>query len=137
MINGVINQWQSLSDLIAQRLSCGMLGRGFWYYCMANKMKRINVGVPDYYLRLLDKYALKIGQAQAPAASYLLQSKLDELNKAGELDVPSEIFADFLDVLAGKKELSEIDLKQLSKVSGKPLKELEALVVSAANKNWI
>lgn len=102
-----------------------------------NKVKRINIGVPDFYLRLLDKYAIKIGQAQAPAAAYLLQSKLDELNKAGELDTPTEVFADFLDVLAGEKELSEVNLKQLSKVSGKAVEELEALVSSAKTKEWL
>lgn len=99
-----------------------------------HKIKRISVGLPSLYVKKLEKYSAILGQALSPAATYLIQSKLDELEEAGKLDEPSDVLADYIDVLSGTKSAEDLDFKILSRLTGKPVEILEATILEHTNK---
>ncbi len=99
-----------------------------------HKIKRISVGLPNLYVKKLEKYSALLGQALSPAATYLIQTKLDELEEAGKLDEPSDVFADYIDVLSGTKSAEDLDFKILSRLTGKPIEILEATINEHINK---
>lgn len=99
-----------------------------------HKIKRISVGLPNLYVKKLEKYSALLGQALSPAATYLIQSKLDELEEAGKLEEPSDVFADYVDVLSGIKSVENLDIKTLSRLTGKPIEILEATIYEHISK---
>ncbi|MGB3649985.1 MAG: hypothetical protein WBA41_02075 [Rivularia sp. (in: cyanobacteria)] len=98
-----------------------------------HKIKRISVGLPSLYVKKLEKYSALLGQALSPAATYLIQSKLDELEEAGKLDEPCDVFADYIDVLSGVKSVKDLDIKTLSRLTSKPVEILEATIQEYKN----
>ncbi|WP_414620796.1 hypothetical protein [Calothrix sp. CCY 0018] len=99
-----------------------------------HKIKRISVGLPALYVKKLEKYSALLGQALSPAATYLIQTKLDELEEAGKLDESSDVFADYIDVLSGAKSVKNLDIQTLSRLTGKPIEILEATIHEHINK---
>ncbi|MEO1377919.1 MAG: hypothetical protein AAFW70_27295 [Cyanobacteria bacterium J06635_10] len=100
-----------------------------------HKIKRISVGLPSLYVKKLEKYSALLGQALSPAATYLIQTKLDELEKEGKLDEPADVLADYIDVLSGIKSAEDLDIKTLSRLTGKPVEVLEANINEFINKD--
>lgn len=91
-----------------------------------HKLKRINIGLPSLYLKKLERYSALIGLTAAPTTAYPIQTKLDELEKEGKLDEPSDVLAHYIDVLSGIKSAENLDIKTLSRLTGKPVEVLEA-----------
>jgi len=92
--------------------------------------RRLSIALSDYHHSILERYAKYRSETPTTSATDLLKSKLDallpELERLEKSDIQS--IGDFLDFLTGDKSLSEINLKALAKISGRPVEQLEAII---------
>lgn len=98
-----------------------------------HKTKRINIGLADRYLDLLEQYSSKIGKLTAASASHLIELRLEEMVRTGELTEASDndLLIQFIDYLSGHKE--DVNLEEIAEVTGKPLEVLEAIAHQKGN----
>ena len=85
-----------------------------------HKNPRINHALPQAILSRLNAYAEKSGMKPASGASYLLQSKLDELAKDGFFDESDDLryVKEFIESLLGDRDSSRVDFEQCGRVLG-------------------
>lgn len=83
-----------------------------------HKIPRINLALPQAFLSRLNAYAEKSGMKPASGASYLLQSKLDELAKDGFFDESDDLryVKEFVESLLGDRDSSKVDFEQCGRV---------------------
>ncbi|MBA3920418.1 MAG: hypothetical protein H0X31_01395 [Nostocaceae cyanobacterium] len=109
---------------------------------------RVTVTLPEGSIDKLDRYAGAIKAKQASAAAYLLQVKLDEMEKTGEIpqqklagltEQEFEQFKEFISLLLGdrteRNAVSFSLLGQLLKVEPERLSELYQLVIECRRAN--
>lgn len=110
-----------------------------------NRKPRVLITLPEGVIEKLDRYADSMGDKQASAAAYLLQSRLDELEREGRipqsntvtiLENDFELIKIFIGVLAGdRRERFGIDYKRLGELLDIDAEKLSNLVTNTDKKS--
>ncbi|MEM7713257.1 MAG: hypothetical protein AAF349_06690 [Cyanobacteria bacterium P01_A01_bin.68] len=92
--------------------------------------KRLSITLSDYHNNLLEVFARSRGEAPTTSATDIIKIRLEQLAPDIEKIEAEEkaSVGEFLEALVGNKNLSEVNLKAIAKMVGKPVELLEAVV---------